>query len=60
MCIRDSSTTMNMLQTNCAINPGNSGGPLFNSYGEVIGITTAKYSTSSSGTNVEGLSLIHI
>ena len=46
---------MNMLQTNCAINPGNSGGPLFNSYGEVIGITTAKYSTSSSGTNVEGL-----
>ena len=22
------STTMNMLQTNCAINPGNSGGPL--------------------------------
>ena len=28
---------------------------LFNSYGEVIGITTAKYSTSSSGTNVEGL-----
>ncbi len=27
------STTMNVLQTNCAINPGNSGGPLFNSYG---------------------------
>lgn len=49
------STTMNMLQTNCAINPGNSGGPLFNSFGEVIGITTAKYSTSSSGTTVEGL-----
>lgn len=47
--------TMNMLQTNCAINPGNSGGPLFNSFGEVIGITTAKYSTSSSGTTVEGL-----
>lgn len=49
------STTMNMLQTNCAINPGNSGGPLFNSFGEVIGITTAKYGTSSSGTTVEGL-----
>lgn len=47
--------TLNVLQTNCDINPGNSGGPLFNSYGEVIGITTAKYSTSSSGTNVEGL-----
>lgn len=49
------STTLNMLQTNCAINPGNSGGPLFNSYGEVIGITTAKYGSSASGTTVEGL-----
>jgi serine protease Do len=49
------STTLNMLQTNCAINPGNSGGPLFNSYGEVIGITTAKYGSSGSGTSVEGL-----
>lgn len=51
----DDGTTMNMLQTNTAINPGNSGGPLFNDLGEVIGITTAKYSTSSSGTTVEGL-----
>lgn len=47
--------TLNMLQTNTAINPGNSGGPLFNSYGEVIGITTAKYTTASSGTAAEGL-----
>ncbi len=47
--------TLNMLQTNCAINPGNSGGPLFNRYGEVIGINTAKYSSSSSGTSAEGL-----
>ena len=44
-----------MLQTNCAINPGNSGGPLFDSYGNVIGITTAKYTQSSSGVNAEGL-----
>ncbi|NBI67769.1 PDZ domain-containing protein [Pseudoflavonifractor sp. 60] len=48
-------TTLNVLQTNCVINPGNSGGPLFDSYGNVIGITTAKYTQSSSGVNVEGL-----
>ena len=40
--------TMNLLQTDCAINSGNSGGALFNMYGEVIGVTNAKYSSSSS------------
>ena len=47
-------TPFNMIQVTCAINPGNSGGPLFNAYGEVIGIVSAKYSTYSS-TTVEGL-----
>ena len=53
-----SSTTLNVFQTNCAINPGNSGGPLFDSYGNVVGITTAKYTQSSSGVNAEGLGFV--
>ena len=48
-------TTLNVLQTNCDINPGNSGGPLFDSYGNVVGIVTAKYTQSSSGVSAEGL-----
>lgn len=40
--------TMDLMQTDCAINSGNSGGALFNLYGEVIGITNAKYSSGSS------------
>lgn len=40
------------IQTDAAINPGNSGGPLFNTNGEVSGISTAIYSPSGGSVGI--------
>ena len=50
-------SVINMIQTDCTINSGNSGGPLFDSYGRVVGITSAKYSNNgdSSSATIEGI-----
>ncbi len=54
--INTDGTPINMLQTDVAINSGNSGGPLFDMKGNVIGITTAKYSGSTvTGASIEGI-----
>ncbi len=46
------SEPINMFQFDAAVNSGNSGGPVYNNRGEVVGVVTAKYSSSG----VEGLS----
>lgn len=48
--------TMTLIQMDTAINNGNSGGPLINSSGQVIGINSAKMSSTYSGeATVEGI-----
>ena len=47
--------TANMFQISAAVNEGNSGGPVYNAYGQVVGIVTAKPNSTSSGGSTEGI-----
>lgn len=47
----DGTTLYHLIQTDASVNPGNSGGGLFNDRGQLVGIVTAK----TSSTEVEGL-----
>ena len=48
--------SIRMMQLDAAINPGNSGGPLFDLRGNVVGVTTAKYSGETvTGATIEGI-----
>lgn len=49
--VSNEGVTLNMFQTDAAINAGNSGGPIFNMQGQVVGIATSKYASST----IEGL-----
>ena len=49
--INTDGTPINMFQIDAAVNSGNSGGPAFDACGNVIGMVTAKYSSSG----VEGI-----
>jgi serine protease Do len=55
--IKSASTSFEMdcIQTDAAISPGNSGGALINLYGQIVGITSSKYTSAYSGSAYEGL-----
>lgn len=49
------------VQTDAAVNPGNSGGPMFNEQGEVLAITTSKFTNADNmGFGIPALSIVSL
>ena len=53
--IPDLGVTLDLVQHSATINPGNSGGPLFNMYGQVVGINSVKIMNGSGYTTYEDI-----